>query len=185
MLSLIIKDLTQDLIVTAIASSVRRVAEKTLQEMWLDRTREEETNRRQNVKIMTKLLVEGLVSDRVRFDVGRIGIEELRKRSIKQRVLRRWFTLMKILVKRREDDLVRLEQLRTFEQIALEGNRKGKGRVPIELDSDEESELDELDFKALSLTAVDVDRLRERDDAVDAKAAERVAEVRPALPCTA
>lgn len=74
----------------------------------------------------------------------------------------------------REEERARIERIREFEQIALEGNWKGKERA---YDDESEDELDGLGLGALSIGALDLDRLRKEGEVADREMAQKALQV--------
>ena len=95
----------------------------------------------------------------------------------------RWDRRTKAILRAREEERERVERIRNFELIALEGNRKGKERMLYD-DDDEEDELHGLDFGALTIGAVDLDRLRKEGEAADRDMARKALKVRATSPST-
>lgn len=149
--------------------------------MWARITADEIALRKRNVEAVTKRLWEEILQQRISRDVGRFCLGAVRNRRRLERAFAGWNRRTKDILRAREQERDRVERIRNFESIALEGNRKGKERM---LYDEDEDGLDELDFGGLSIGAVDLDRLRKEGEAADREMARKALKVHSISSCT-
>ena len=151
--------------------------------MWAGIKAQEMELRERNVGAVTRRLWDEILEQRVSLDIGRFCLVALRDRRRMEMMFGRWDRRTKAILRAREEERERVERIRNFELIALEGNRKGKERMLYD-DDDEEDELHGLDFGALTIGAVDLDRLRKEGEAADRDMARKALKVRATSPST-